>query len=269
MSLCSSFSFVSQMPSATCTISLPERTRSSGAGACDQSWRAKGDDAVLLQEAGGAEGKCSLGAQELGCSSRAQAVSLTASLSSLPQKLEEEDDDSFLNAAWADNHALKRQFHGVKDIKWGPRWSSANPFLSCLVDALVCSKELCAVDSSDSRWNCHFCGLRCSIKVPISLSLQQHFSLQRNGQILLMSGILLETCNLDMEMSICFIDKRSSKCALECLVLFRVVFILCPHSCITIRLWALEKIIYFIGNQFPPTNPGRIKVFYVLVHVST
>ncbi|KAF2975453.1 hypothetical protein EK904_005046, partial [Melospiza melodia maxima] len=37
------------------------------------------------------------------------------------KKLEEEDDDSFLNAEWADNHALKRQFHGVKDIKWGPR----------------------------------------------------------------------------------------------------------------------------------------------------
>ncbi|NWW38519.1 CF298 protein, partial [Panurus biarmicus] len=37
------------------------------------------------------------------------------------KKLEEEDDDSFLNAEWADNHALKRQFHGVKDIRWGPR----------------------------------------------------------------------------------------------------------------------------------------------------
>ncbi|NXW05574.1 CF298 protein, partial [Fregetta grallaria] len=37
------------------------------------------------------------------------------------KKLEEDDDDSFLNAEWADNHALKRQFHGVKDIKWGPR----------------------------------------------------------------------------------------------------------------------------------------------------
>ncbi|NWI87657.1 CF298 protein, partial [Pitta sordida] len=37
------------------------------------------------------------------------------------KKLEEDDDDAFLNAEWADNHALKRQFHGVKDIKWGPR----------------------------------------------------------------------------------------------------------------------------------------------------
>uniref|UniRef100_A0A8C3GEK5 CF298 protein n=1 Tax=Cairina moschata TaxID=8855 RepID=A0A8C3GEK5_CAIMO len=37
------------------------------------------------------------------------------------KKLEEDDDDSFLNAEWADSHALKRQFHGVKDIKWGPR----------------------------------------------------------------------------------------------------------------------------------------------------
>ncbi|XP_064008491.1 cilia- and flagella-associated protein 298 isoform X2 [Pogoniulus pusillus] len=37
------------------------------------------------------------------------------------KKLEDDDDDSFLNAEWADHHALKRQFHGVKDIKWGPR----------------------------------------------------------------------------------------------------------------------------------------------------
>ncbi|XP_009905685.2 cilia- and flagella-associated protein 298 [Dryobates pubescens] len=37
------------------------------------------------------------------------------------KKLEEEDDDSFLNAEWADSHALKRQFHGVTDIKWRPR----------------------------------------------------------------------------------------------------------------------------------------------------
>ncbi|XP_054240715.1 cilia- and flagella-associated protein 298 isoform X1 [Indicator indicator] len=39
----------------------------------------------------------------------------------IQKKLEEDDDDSFLNAEWADSHALKRQFHGVKDIKWGPR----------------------------------------------------------------------------------------------------------------------------------------------------
>ncbi|KAM7177883.1 cilia- and flagella-associated protein 298-like isoform 1-T4 [Macrochelys suwanniensis] len=37
------------------------------------------------------------------------------------KKLEENDDDSYLNSEWADSHALKRQFHGVKDIKWGPR----------------------------------------------------------------------------------------------------------------------------------------------------
>ncbi|XP_066475182.1 cilia- and flagella-associated protein 298 isoform X2 [Tiliqua scincoides] len=37
------------------------------------------------------------------------------------KKLEENDDDSFLDSEWADSHALKRQFHGVKDIKWRPR----------------------------------------------------------------------------------------------------------------------------------------------------
>nr|KAF6473597.1 cilia and flagella associated protein 298 [Rousettus aegyptiacus] len=37
------------------------------------------------------------------------------------KKLEENDDDSCLNSPWADNTALKRHFHGVKDIKWRPR----------------------------------------------------------------------------------------------------------------------------------------------------
>ncbi|XP_058042460.1 cilia- and flagella-associated protein 298 [Ahaetulla prasina] len=37
------------------------------------------------------------------------------------KKLEEDDDDSCLDSEWADTHALKRHFHGVKDIKWRPR----------------------------------------------------------------------------------------------------------------------------------------------------
>ncbi|XP_078512353.1 cilia- and flagella-associated protein 298 isoform X3 [Lissotriton helveticus] len=37
------------------------------------------------------------------------------------KKLAENDDDSCLDSEWADPHALKRQFQGVKDIKWGPR----------------------------------------------------------------------------------------------------------------------------------------------------
>ncbi|KAM4887564.1 cilia- and flagella-associated protein 298 isoform 1-T1 [Thomomys bottae] len=37
------------------------------------------------------------------------------------KKLEENEDDSCLNSPWADNTALKRYFHGVKDIKWRPR----------------------------------------------------------------------------------------------------------------------------------------------------
>nr|XP_056714907.1 cilia- and flagella-associated protein 298 [Euleptes europaea] len=37
------------------------------------------------------------------------------------KKLEENDDDSCLDSEWADNRALKRHFHGVKDIKWRPR----------------------------------------------------------------------------------------------------------------------------------------------------
>ncbi|WAR07671.1 CF298-like protein [Mya arenaria] len=37
------------------------------------------------------------------------------------KKLEKEAEDSHLDSAWADNNALKRNFHGLKDIKWGPR----------------------------------------------------------------------------------------------------------------------------------------------------
>ncbi|XP_067849281.1 cilia- and flagella-associated protein 298 [Heptranchias perlo] len=37
------------------------------------------------------------------------------------KKLNENDDDSHLDSDWSDRHALKRQFQGVKDIRWGPR----------------------------------------------------------------------------------------------------------------------------------------------------
>ncbi|XP_059171438.1 cilia- and flagella-associated protein 298-like [Physella acuta] len=37
------------------------------------------------------------------------------------KKLEQADDDSYLDATWADKNELKRQFQGLKDIKWGPR----------------------------------------------------------------------------------------------------------------------------------------------------
>ncbi|KAM4045854.1 cilia- and flagella-associated protein 298 isoform 2-T2 [Anomaloglossus baeobatrachus] len=37
------------------------------------------------------------------------------------KKLEEDEDISYLNADWADSSSLKRQFQGVKDIKWRPK----------------------------------------------------------------------------------------------------------------------------------------------------
>lgn len=36
------------------------------------------------------------------------------------QKLETDEDDSYLNSGWADPHSLKRQFHGVGDVRWRP-----------------------------------------------------------------------------------------------------------------------------------------------------
>lgn len=37
------------------------------------------------------------------------------------QKLEEANDDSYLDSAWADRQQLKKQFQGLTNIKWGPR----------------------------------------------------------------------------------------------------------------------------------------------------
>lgn len=36
------------------------------------------------------------------------------------KKLDEADDDSYLNSPWADNHQLQRQFQGLNNIKWKP-----------------------------------------------------------------------------------------------------------------------------------------------------
>ncbi|XP_054611100.1 cilia- and flagella-associated protein 298-like isoform X1 [Dunckerocampus dactyliophorus] len=37
------------------------------------------------------------------------------------KKLEEADDDTYLDSEWSDRQALKRQFQGLTNIKWGPR----------------------------------------------------------------------------------------------------------------------------------------------------
>ncbi|KAF6716280.1 UPF0769 protein C21orf59-like [Oryzias melastigma] len=37
------------------------------------------------------------------------------------KKLEEANDDRYLDSEWADRRALKRQFQGLTNIKWGPR----------------------------------------------------------------------------------------------------------------------------------------------------
>ncbi|XP_072302047.1 cilia- and flagella-associated protein 298 [Eucyclogobius newberryi] len=37
------------------------------------------------------------------------------------KKLDEADDDSHLDSDWSDRQALKRQFQGLTNIKWGPR----------------------------------------------------------------------------------------------------------------------------------------------------
>ncbi|CAH8821044.1 unnamed protein product [Trichobilharzia szidati] len=37
------------------------------------------------------------------------------------KKLDEDDEDAYLNSSWAEPNQLKRQFHGLTNIKWGPR----------------------------------------------------------------------------------------------------------------------------------------------------
>ncbi|XP_068456869.1 cilia- and flagella-associated protein 298 [Clinocottus analis] len=37
------------------------------------------------------------------------------------KKLEEADDDSYLDSEWTDRQALRKQFQGLTNIKWGPR----------------------------------------------------------------------------------------------------------------------------------------------------
>lgn len=37
------------------------------------------------------------------------------------KKLEEADDDTYLQSEWSDRQALKRQFQGLTNIKWGPK----------------------------------------------------------------------------------------------------------------------------------------------------
>ncbi|CAH8582338.1 unnamed protein product [Heterobilharzia americana] len=37
------------------------------------------------------------------------------------KKLEQDDEDCYLNSSWAEPNQLKRQFHGLTNIKWGPK----------------------------------------------------------------------------------------------------------------------------------------------------
>uniref|UniRef100_A0A3Q0RN43 Cilia and flagella associated protein 298 n=1 Tax=Amphilophus citrinellus TaxID=61819 RepID=A0A3Q0RN43_AMPCI len=39
----------------------------------------------------------------------------------IQKKLEQADDDSYLDSEWSDRQTLKRQFQGLTNIKWGPR----------------------------------------------------------------------------------------------------------------------------------------------------
>ena len=54
------------------------------------------------------------------------STSLTVSWWHL-QELEETDTDRSLDSDWSDRGALKKQFQGLTNIKWGPRWRPTGP----------------------------------------------------------------------------------------------------------------------------------------------
>ena len=43
------------------------------------------------------------------------------SVSIVYQKLDEDDEESYLNSRWADPNALRRSFNGLPDIGWRPK----------------------------------------------------------------------------------------------------------------------------------------------------
>lgn len=50
--------------------------------------------------------------------SRALCVFAPFTLSLSPQKLEQDDDDQYLDSAWSDSRSLKRQVHGLENVKF-------------------------------------------------------------------------------------------------------------------------------------------------------
>ncbi len=58
----------------------------------------------------------------------------------LKQKLDENEDNSYLDSQWADTNSLKRSFQGLNDIKWKPRQMC---FFFIISPDVNCNKFLC------------------------------------------------------------------------------------------------------------------------------
>lgn len=99
-----------------------ERTGGASERASDNRWATKADDAAVPQEAGGAQGE-ETKPSTWQTNSDLSVSTLYYSFNPGPmfQKLEDADDDSYLDSQWSDRQALKRQFQGLTNIKWGPR----------------------------------------------------------------------------------------------------------------------------------------------------
>ncbi|XP_055331629.1 cilia- and flagella-associated protein 298-like [Paramacrobiotus metropolitanus] len=71
---------------------------------------------ILTQKGSGAPGREAFYSEEQRRAMMAQAFRRQQEV----EKLMEDDDDHYLNSQWADSRALKRSFHGIKNIKFRP-----------------------------------------------------------------------------------------------------------------------------------------------------
>ena len=111
------------------SLFLSERPGGASERACRHRGPAEGNDDALLQKTGGVEGRANMHSHQEGKKGDSPfflkdgwgLYSKMCTRLVAFQKLDDADDDSHLDSDWSDRQALKRQFQGLNNIKWGPR----------------------------------------------------------------------------------------------------------------------------------------------------
>ena len=57
----------------------------------------------------------------------------------LIQKMQEGNEDAYLDSPWADSSQLKSQLQGINNVKWGPRWAWPKPDLTYDLTCMIWS----------------------------------------------------------------------------------------------------------------------------------